>query len=273
MPQRRSLVALAATLCLVLVATDAMSQLVVPRVTFQSNVRGATVLVNGQRRGATPLTLRLRAGSYNVRLEASGRAAVTRAIRVTNTGRQTFQIDFGAARGARAANRQVALNANTAATVSINGEQRGVTPVTLPLVAGEYQLQLQASGFLALATTLTVSNQARQSYSFELDPALSTIIVDVPEQFLNKRLGDVGAARGQVQLFVDGERMGQGGLVQVPAGSHLITLLSGGFGFSQQVDLRPGIEYTVRLFLSVEVLETGVSPRTSGSVEAQRNVR
>ena len=270
---RRSLTAVAAGLCLALVASDALSQVVVPQVTFQSNVRGATVLVDGRQRGTTPLTLRLRAGSYDVRLQAAGRAAVTRTIRVTNTGRQTFQINFTASRGTRAATRQVTITSNVGAVVFVDGEERGTTPLTLPIAAGGYQLQLEAPGFLPFATTLTVSNQARQSYEFELLPALATILVDVPDQFLNKRLGNLGAARGQLQLFVDGEHMDMSHPVLVPAGVHLVTLLSGGFGLSQEVDLRPGIEYTLRLVLAMEILETGVSAPVAEATNTQRGVR
>ena len=268
---RRSLTVAAAVLCFTLIATDALAQVVVPQVTFQSNVRGATVFVNGQRRGTTPLTLRLRAGNYNVRLEAAGRAAVTRTIRVTSTGRQAFQIDFTAARATRPATRQVSIAANTGAMVFINGQERGETPVTLPIVAGEYQLQLEAPGFLPLAATLTVSNQARQFYEFELSPALATLIVDLPDRFLNKRLGDPRVARGQLQLLIDGEPMDAGQPVLVPAGVRLITVVSGGFGFSQEANLQSGIEYTLRMVMAMEVLETGVT-RPVAEVNTQRGV-
>ena len=317
-------IALAAAL--LLLATDAFTQLVIPQVTFTSNVRGATVFVNEQERGTTPLTLGLRAGSYNIRLVQSGRSQVARTIRVDNTGRQTFQINFDAT-PQRAGRRQVTVNSNVPATVSIDGRARGATPLTLALAAGQYQLQLDAPGYSVLAVALAVSNQSRRSYTFELQPAvrqvtvntnvpatvaidgqtrggtplsiplapgehqlllsapgyiqtagilvvsdqsnqsylfdllpaLATIVVDVPDQFLNKRLPDVATARGQVQLFVDGNRMDNTRFVEVPAGTRTIMLLSGGVGLSQQVELQAGLEYTVRLFASMEVLQTGVA--------------
>lgn len=269
---RRSIAAIATALCFLIVASEALSQVVVPQVTFESNVRDARVFVNGQRRGTTPLTLGLRAGSYNIRLEIVGRPAVTRTIRVTSTGRQAFQINFTASSGTRAATRQVTIVANTTATLLIDGQERGQTPVTLPIVAGEYQLQIEAPGFLPLTSTLTVSNRARQSYEFELLPAMAMLIVDLPDQFINKRLANPGVARGQLQLMVDGDPVDASQPVLVPAGVHLLTLLAGGFGISQEANLQPGIEYTLRLFMAMEVMETGVTGLVA-KVNTQRGVR
>ena len=97
---RTRILLIALTLSLVASAAFAQSsttgnQRVLPtyQVTITSNVRNTTVYVDGElQRGSTPITLNLRRGTYDIRVEARGYLPWTQTIAVTSNSNRRAEL-------------------------------------------------------------------------------------------------------------------------------------------------------------------------------------
>ncbi len=143
------------------------------RLLVRSEPSGATVFVDGDRRGVTPLSLTgLPLGTRRIRIQRDGYVSQDRAVSLTSQ-RPSRSVDVplsrrqAAAAPAPAPTRQANPAARTGsllvesrpsgATVTVNGVNRGVTPMTLSgLAPGEYVVQLQLVGYRTITTTVRV---------------------------------------------------------------------------------------------------------------------
>ena len=160
---------------------------------IDSEPKGTPVLVDGETRGVTPLTMTLAAGSHRVELRGTGEA---RTIPVTiAAGVQASQyIELG-----KDTTRSGQLQIRTepsGAQVSVDGAPRGRSPVLVEgLTPGEHMVVLE-SDFGTVKHTVTVSAASTASLVVPLGPAEGApvsgwISVSAPAElqvFENKRL-------------------------------------------------------------------------------------
>jgi hypothetical protein len=139
----------------------------------RSTPAGATVFVDNQRRGVTPLTVQgLALGTREVRVQRDGFVTEQRRVALSS-GRPSRSLDVRLSRpAAPAASAPAARSAPTSAaktgtlliesrpsgaTVLLNGRPAGTTPVTVDdLAPGSYAVQMQLAGFRPLSTTVRV---------------------------------------------------------------------------------------------------------------------
>jgi serine/threonine protein kinase len=130
---------------------------------------GATVFIDGERRGVTPLTVqRLPLGTRRVRVQRDGFAPEERQVALTQS-RPSRSLDLrltrpatAAASGSPSASAEktgtlIVESRPTGATVLLNGRPAGTTPVTIGTLApGTYTVQLQLADFRPVTTTVRV---------------------------------------------------------------------------------------------------------------------
>lgn len=144
---------------------------------IRSTPAGATVFVDDERRGVTPLALRqLELGTRRVRVQRDGFTVENRQVTLTR-GRPSRSLDVRLNRPVPAAPAVAPASPATSsaktgtlviesrpsgARALVNGRSVGATPVTIEdLAPGSYTVQFQLTGFRPLTTTVRVVAGAR----------------------------------------------------------------------------------------------------------------
>ena len=115
-------------------------------VTFTSEPPRASVFIDGEDRGQTPLEVRLPPGSVLVTVTLHGYSS-TDTVTVAPGVAETMHIVLDAAPDIIAANLEV-LSEPPGAAVFVDGQQRGETPVSLSLDPGEHELAITLENYL-----------------------------------------------------------------------------------------------------------------------------
>jgi len=205
---------------------------------INTNPPGAQVLVDGEARGATPLTLTLKAGAHVVDVRGGGEP---RTIPLTITaGAQISQyIDLPKS---VAATGQLQIRSEPAgAQVAVDGAPRGVSPLTVAdLTPGEHSVALTSDrGTVKQSVTIEAGNTASLVVPMtapDSAPLSGWISVSAPvamQLYENKRL--LGSS--------DQERL------MVPAGKHEIEIVSEVLGYraTRTVQVPPGKVAPIKL--------------------------
>ena len=153
----------------------------------RSTPAGATVFVDEERRGVTPLALQnVELGTKRVRIQRDGFAVEERQVNLTRS-RPSRSVDVRLTRAAPAARPAapapeaptvrtgslVIESRPTGATIILNGRQVGATPMTIDdLEPGTYTVQLQLTDFRPIRTTVRVVAGARARAAASLVSAL-----------------------------------------------------------------------------------------------------
>ncbi|HET7745845.1 MAG TPA: TonB family protein, partial [Vicinamibacteria bacterium] len=123
----------------------------------ESTPPGATVTVDGQARGVTPVDVTgLALGTHEVKVELRGFAPVTQTVELTAA---TPRVDFTAplSRSAPATGAAEVISQPPGATVVIDGTPSGQTPFSAPrLRAGLHQVELRRDGYEVWTGTIDV---------------------------------------------------------------------------------------------------------------------
>ena len=124
----------------------------------------ATVNVDGEFRGRTPLSLRLAPGrAHRVTLTKPGYETATRELSVAADSGRRLQVELTPQYG------EIAVASTPAnAEVFVDGERRGVTPATLELTAVSHAIEIRLQGFAVERAELT----ARPGYPQKLERTL-----------------------------------------------------------------------------------------------------
>lgn len=117
----------------------------------QTTPSQARVYINNDYKGTTPLELTLEEGSYDLRIEKNGYKTIQEVISLypgkTTTITRTLEPIAV----------PVTIESNpSGAEVYIDGEYRGVTPLTVSLLPGNYYLKLVKSGYHDYTTQISV---------------------------------------------------------------------------------------------------------------------
>lgn len=219
-------------------------------VLIKSNIDGASVIINGKDAGQTPATLNLPPGRYNLQLSADGYLDFETQLIVSRAPDQEHTFTLQPAEVA------VLIKTNVAeASIYIDDEMLGATPLTALLLPGQHTIRLLKEDYQPLQATLLVSEDAEQEYTFHLIPAFATVNFIVAEKFLNK---SVKNPTSLIMLFVDTEHVNPKGAlegIKIPVGRHEIELVSGGLSVHGVFNIEPGAVYDIELVMILQFLK------------------
>jgi formylglycine-generating enzyme required for sulfatase activity len=160
-------------------------------ITLTSDPPGAEVIVDGTSFGSTPIVAEIGAGERIVELRLSGYNAWADVVSVfADQAQELPTIELSEADG------RIELITNPAdASVSINGEYRGQTPITLNLSPGRaHQLTLAKAGFDSIERELSVVADSGRTITLDMTARMGTVEV------LSQPAG--------AEIWIDGEQNG-----------------------------------------------------------------
>ena len=212
-------------------------------VEIETQPAGATVLVDGEPRGTTPARLEIDAGEHEIEVRLAGYNAWQSKIDVTANRPLTLPpVTLVQADG-----RIELASTPSDAAVSVDGEFRGSTPLTLRLRPGRtHRITLTKPGYESVTRELTVEADSGRR-----------VTVELPAQF-----GEIQIASEppQAEVWVDGRREAvTPATLRLTALPHSIEVRHAGFApESREITPRPG--FVQRLDFALEPLDD-----TSGS--------
>jgi len=192
-----------------------------------SDPRGAQVLVNGVLRGATPVRIDLPVGTYEVRLRLPGfeEFVSTVAIRPGQTSSVVATLS--------AITRQGTLSLTSSphgALVWIDGSPAGVTPLSVGLAPGRYEVRVSLHGYEDFVAAVNV----RAGQVARIDAQLRLV----------RRTGtlQVVASVPSAEIWLGGARVGVSPLsLDLAEGTYLVQVRAVGFAeFRTQVTIQAG---------------------------------
>ncbi|WP_295798517.1 PEGA domain-containing protein [uncultured Microbulbifer sp.] len=208
-----------------------------------SNPSGATVTVEGKVLGTTPLTAELVQGDRLVTLSMPEHNPADIAVPVTAGVDQTLEtVDLNAADGMLRL-----VSSPSGASVTVDGEYRGQTPIELELASNSrHQLRFFKDGY----STVERSIDVRAGEQREMNVSLGAVFGKVA----------ISSSPPEAQVFIDGKLAGVAGQTfTLPTRSHDITVRKAGYE-----DYRTTIVPSAKLEQSVRaVLLTGEQARWS----------
>jgi hypothetical protein len=183
-----------------------------------SQPAGGDVIVDGRLRGVTPLTLSLMPGPHALQLN---RGDVSRSIAVTiKAGAETTHYVDLDTRPVPASGQLVVGSEPPGARVTVDGQERGVTPVTLSdISAGEHTVVIQgASGPVQRSVTVARGQSASLVVSMTGQAAFGWVSISSP--FV-------------LQILEDDRKLGtsETDRIVLPAGQHTLRMLNPRLGF------------------------------------------
>ncbi len=203
-------------------------------VSLNTSPPGATVLVDGTEAGITPAAIEIMSGEHDVEVRLAGHNAWrTKVLVESNQPQQLPDVKLAQADGRV----EVASNPSEA-SVSVDGEFRGRTPLSLRLSPGRtHRLALTKPGYETATSELSVGADSGRRLQVDLTPQYGDIeIASTPP-------ADVG---------VDGERRGSTPLtLQLTAVSHAIEVRRDGFAVERAaLTPRPGFPQKLAVTLT-----------------------
>ena len=217
-------------------------------VAVTSEPPGATVLVDGNVAGTTPVELELTAGERQLELTLDGHnARQERVIVVADQPQvlESFRLE--------AADGRVQLTSSpAAASVSINGDYQGQTPLTLRLRPGQdHTVSISKAGYESQSRTLSVVADSGRSLMVELAGVFGEV--------------DIQTAPAGAQVRVNGEVVGTAPTrLELLAVEQRIEIDAEGYaGAEQLITPRPGYPQSLNFTLEQLDLATGSGFPTS----------
>ena len=126
---------------------------------------GATVYINGENKGKTPLELTLSAGSYSVKITKDGYEDYTTTVAVGGIGIKSVYALLE-----EKANGTLFVLSYPFATVYINNENKGETPLTITLPPGTYLVRVTKKGYKDYIITVTITPNSIKTVNAALGP-------------------------------------------------------------------------------------------------------
>jgi len=134
-------------------------------ITVATAPAGATVSVDGNVLGSTPLNAQVEAGDRVLEIRRQGFMVLTRRLRVT----AGEAVDLGTLRLVPADGRLAVVSDPTGATVTVNGIFRGAAPLELDLAPETtYEVRVSAAGHATFTTDVEISSGRRSEVRAEL---------------------------------------------------------------------------------------------------------
>lgn len=160
-------------------------------ITVHSNPQGATVTVNGQERGVTPVTIEnVPKGRSTIKLKLAGYKDVMEGITVNAGDHQTLNYELEGMPGTLALS-----SVPTGARFYVNNEAKGKGPLVLAnLPSGTYQVRAEIDGYAPETRTVVLGSGGSRSEEFRLSNTMGRLEV---------RTQPAGA-----QIILDGNNLG-----------------------------------------------------------------
>jgi hypothetical protein len=198
---------------------------------IESDPAGAAVDIDGSPRGITPLTLDLKAGSHAVTVTHGDSVERIQAMVAAGTV-NTQHLHWAAESTAAAVGRLEVSSEPSGVSVSVDGEQRGASPLSLDsLTPGEHQVTVQIAGHTQ-KRTVVIEGGATASLVF------TSAATGGESGWLAPR------AAAQLQIFEGGRLLGNtdSERIMLPVGSHDIEFVGDALGFRahRTVTITPG---------------------------------
>jgi len=206
-------------------------------VAIDSQPRGATVSVDGQKFGQTPMTADLLAGAHNLELRLAGfKPARTRVNVLANQPYNVPLIMMTPADG-----RLVLTSDPSGATVGIDDEYRGETPLEIELRPGvDHRITLAKSGHETASDTVRLESGRSRELHVDLDARYGEV--------------EISGEPGDAELVIDGGAKGRPNqTLRLTAVPHEIEVRKEGYEtFRQTLTPRPGFPQVVQVSLRTE---------------------
>lgn len=203
-------------------------------VSLTTSPAGADVLVDGELIGSTPLNAEIIQGQRDVVIKLAGHKAWQEEFDVL--AGEDFSVPLVEL---EPADGLVFIQSNpTAASVTIGGEFKGLTPLEVALAPSEnHELTFFKNGYNS--NTLSIQTQANEEreLNIDLEPILMTV--------------SVMAEPSDAELYVDGEFRGSANqTIELMAASQQIEIRKAGFiPYSTEFTSRPGLEQVISVSL------------------------
>ncbi len=190
--------------------------------TIDSQPKGAEVFVNGQKLGTTPFPFTWEgnaADRMDLRLNLEGYQSAERSLTLNLDLQPSYFFEMEAVGIAREVTSEP-----ESATVIVDGESVGNTPLTLEWVTGQsYRVQVEKDGYLGGNRTYVEGESETQLLHFTLKPA-------PPPGSLR-----VQTAMDDLRVTINGRNYDRS-VVKVPAGTYEVRLRSAAYFFDQTLE-------------------------------------
>lgn len=182
-------------------------------VVIDSQPSGAEIWLNGENKGLTPQTLELDSGQYSLDLRHENYMPYIKDFFV-DAG-QPFSLPV--AELFTSPSHLVITSTPTKATVSIAGEEQGVTPFTLRLNPNtQHNITLSKPGFRSNQKTVTLKPGEQQNISATLEAILGTLVLNVEPS--------------DAEVFINGKFVGNGDVkLSLPSASQRLEIRKSGY--------------------------------------------
>lgn len=199
----------------------------------------ATVLIDGVEAARTPLDepLAVNAGRHQVELRAEGYLPLSRAITVAGGAEVALRVALDPVPSAPGA--LLVLSPLAAVTVSVDGRERGTTPLdeAIALPAGEHLVELSRPGYRAESVRVTIDAGEVTRLERTLEPA-SPLPAEVSGELALDVRGPGPGEAGATRVLLDGAPLPPG---PVPAGPHRLEVSHPDFqAWSEDIEVVAG---------------------------------
>jgi serine/threonine protein kinase len=229
--------------------------------TLNSNPEGAAVIVDGEARGKTPLTVSLSAGPHNVELLSDG---ASRVVPVTITaGAETSQY-IELPKAAATKGQLLVRTEPSGAQVTVDGVGRGVSPATIgDLAPGEHTVVV-AGGLGSVRQKVTIESGATASLFIPLEapvgaPVSGWVSIDTPVE---------------VQVLEGGKLIGtsQSDRILMSTGRHELDLVSESLGYrvTRTIQVATGKVSPIKLEMPKGTLSLNAAPWAEVWVDGEK---
>jgi formylglycine-generating enzyme required for sulfatase activity len=219
---------------------------------FDSTPEGATILIDGETLGSTPLKdISVAAGEHEMRVLAERYLPYRQAIEVTGMGEvQTYDLELEPAW----ANIAIA-STPVGASVYVDGEMVGVTPALLEILQGDHLISLKLPLYRSWEQSLSVSAGVHQNLEpVVLQPADGTL--------------HLSSVPSRASVTLDGEYQGQTPLVLElsPAIDHRIAVFKPGHSnANRSLSLEPEEQRHLQVKLKPRLGEVLIQVQPAGA--------
>lgn len=203
-------------------------------VSFSSTPAGATVTINGEEIGLTPLNTEILEGEHEALIKLNAHKVWTENLSITARVDQILPlIELEQADGL-----VLLQSIPSNAGVTLDGAYQGQTPLELTIAPGvSHELTFFLNGYEELRRNIQTQPDEELALDVSLDPILSsvTILANPPD----------------AELFINGESQGSANQrVELLAASQIIEIRAEGFvSFTQEFVSRPGLEQQLNVSL------------------------
>lgn len=199
-------------------------------ITLNSKPTGATLKVDGEVLGKTPLSEDIGAGDRRLTLELEGYQVWQKSLQVVAEKDQTL----GTVELQKIVGKLKVSSSPAGANVSAGGDFRGRTPLTITLSPNKNtDIKISKVGYESATHSASVPSGDTQNLSVELKPILGTV--------------KFSATPADASLFVDGQDRGSANQsLSLTSTAHSIEIRKDGYeSFKTSVTPKPGLEQSV----------------------------